>query len=462
MMSTKKTFNSKVLVLCAIVGAAVGVIGGIPIYFLVNTLGYRLLDVLNISYIQGTSTEDVLMPIFFCYWPLLAIAAGILGVGLGFRLASRSPRWWKAALDAVVAALIALVAGSVIATAISINSSINYYQEVQTREMRPESKSIPTLTATFQELMQVDNLWAIAVSPDGHLLAYETNAYIYLWDLQKNTAMQPSLHKNIGNINAALAFTPDSRLLVSAGSDKKVLVWDVSSGKRVFELGGHPENINCVAVSPDGTLAASGDTVGNVILWDISVGKEIAQPAKAAVGSSWTKAIDDLIFSPDGKLLAFANQLSYMDEVHLWDIAGGKPAGDLHTTISPYDISKLAFNPDGSLLAGSTMGGIFIWDMKTLSPLGATQNGAGGMEEIGFSPDGRWIVSFDGNSTEGKSEIVIFDAVTRQGVGRLTNPSFNSVSADPYFLPDGRLLVNYFGSDQPYPNQIVIWTLSGQ
>ncbi len=44
----------------------------------------------------------------------------------------------------------------------------------------------------------------------------------------------------------------------SRGSDKKVRLWDVATGRELFQLKGHMAGVTSVAFSPDGSLLASG------------------------------------------------------------------------------------------------------------------------------------------------------------------------------------------------------------
>jgi WD40 repeat protein len=52
------------------------------------------------------------------------------------------------------------------------------------------------------------------------------------------------------------AFSPDGRLLATAGFDRLVLLWDVSDPARPRRLGeplsGHGDRVTTVAFSPDG------------------------------------------------------------------------------------------------------------------------------------------------------------------------------------------------------------------
>ena len=69
--------------------------------------------------------------------------------------------------------------------------------------------------------------------------------------------------------------SPSAPLIVSAGWDKKVKVWNLTTCKLKNDLIGHTGYVNTVTVSPDGSLCASGGRDGIAMLWDLNEGKHL-------------------------------------------------------------------------------------------------------------------------------------------------------------------------------------------
>jgi tetratricopeptide (TPR) repeat protein len=102
--------------------------------------------------------------------------------------------------------------------------------------------------------------------------------------------------------------------------------------------------------------------------------------------------VDEVAFSPDGKVLAMASREG---SVLLWDVAAGK----LLATLKGHSgaVTAAAFSPDGRTLA--TGGGdhtVRLWNVETrreLLQLDAGNVELGSVETLAFSPDGKHLLA---------------------------------------------------------------------
>ncbi|WP_342593506.1 protein kinase domain-containing protein [Streptomyces inhibens] len=115
--------------------------------------------------------------------------------------------------------------------------------------------------------------------------------------------------------------------------------------------------------SRDGKFIAVGDLDGGVVLRH-SPTLEIAAVLSGPGGTGVDNTTFDLVFSPDGSLLASVDK--YVT-ITLWDVASRKKAatldGDKNQKEPEY--ATLAFSPDGKILAHSANTTITLWDVRS-------------------------------------------------------------------------------------------------
>jgi WD40 repeat protein len=180
----------------------------------------------------------------------------------------------------------------------------------------------------------------------------------------------------------AIAFSPDSRHLFTAGYDATVRMWDLATGREVARFAGAQGTVWTVDVSPDGTRLAAGGEDRTIRIWRIGA----SEPPRTLRGHDLN--VWEVRFSPDGARLASA---SFDHSVRLWDAVTGAPI----RTIGRHDeaVVGLDFSPDGRLLAtGGDDSTIRFWRASDGAPLRTVASNAH-VHKLDFSPDGRWLAS---------------------------------------------------------------------
>ena len=317
----------------------------------------------------------------------------------------------------------------------------------------------PKLIATVEHGGSIDK---VAFSPvDASLVATSSVGgraarTIKLWDLNDTSEPVEILS------GETFAFPPNDRFLAITGVSGSRL-WDIDAKKSISNFG---FSSNTIAFSPDGQWIAN-DNLG-IKLWDARTPTVVTGgPVLPHKGT-----VENLVFSPDSKLLATTSRNRIGGDVTIWDIESQQviktlnedkrwtrtlefspdvenlllavadddanielyalPDWHRHATITTAPVHDLAFTPDGKILVSGGIGDVEFWSLENGERIAAIEGPTRcWAEALDFSADGTALAT-------GWSDGILRVWDTSQYM----NPQesvFQDVVRLFYFLPSDRL-----------------------
>jgi WD40 repeat protein len=193
-----------------------------------------------------------------------------------------------------------------------------------------------------------DYVYALDYADDvDRLVSVGFDGHVFMWDMERAAALTAAdavvepFASAIGHKSSvySVAVSNDASLLVTAGTERVVRVWDPRSGGAVgkqFKMRGHVDNVKALLVADDGRVCVSGSSDGTLRVWDIGMRRCIKTLALE----------DDSVFA-----------LATADRRSLRSVVAGTHRGRVFRTVvsghdaptllcrEPYPISSIAFDP---------------------------------------------------------------------------------------------------------------------
>jgi len=309
---------------------------------------------------------------------------------------------------------------------------------------------------------------AIAVSPDGKLLASAGYEKAFLWDLDAGKPLRPLKIRSV----SAMAFSPDGKKLITGGDDHEhsIRVIDVSTGKETLRLLWHQRRVIFVGCGPDNKTLVTASWDNNVRITDLSTGEaihtfrtpngsdglvalapdgttlcvsdsryqqkqphliytirliDVATGTEKQIAAQGTQRTTSLTFTPDSKSLVAVG-----DDAEVYDVATGKALRTLP------GVRGWHFTPDGRHLV--SIGNVIrVWDFATGKELHPPEGPRSAMDALAFAPDEK---TFASSGFRNNAAIHLWDAASGKFLGTLTGHDKTSYVRAVQFTPDGRLV----------------------
>ena len=306
---------------------------------------------------------------------------------------------------------------------------------------------------------------ALSFSHDGNYLLAATGitglrGEAVLWNL-KTGKREKTFTEGHRDILYGAVFSPNGKIIATAGYDRLIQLWDITSGNPLRTLEGHNGPVHDIAFSPDGTVLASAGGDSAVKLWLTKTGQRLdtfGQPTGEQFVST---------FSPDSQYVVAAGADK---QIRLWQwISKTKPQINpliLVRFAHEDEITALAISADGKRVASTSADRtVKVWSMPKLKLLQQFDNQPDVVSALSFDRSGKTlhIARLDGSTSQMRMEkaAVIADseqkrilrpiAESKQTETTEKEPNNVPAKATPVTLPakiTGTIYGDAQGSDQ--------------
>lgn len=225
---------------------------------------------------------------------------------------------------------------------------------------------------------------SVLFSPDNKYLAtthiglepgLQKGRTVHIWEVPSGRKIAEVSHDV--SIRARIAFTHDGRYFAFGAIDGAVSIYETSSGNNVITLHVN-EPIRDLAISRDGSYLLSGSSSGSATLWAIRrEGGEIAE-VRRVTQKTHEGEVMAVAFSPDQRRFATASKDL---TVRVWDISGELEL--LRMNHQNPGVENIAFSPDGKYLADDRG---TVWEASTGREVARSPRGNSAVGVV-FSPD---------------------------------------------------------------------------
>ncbi len=192
---------------------------------------------------------------------------------------------------------------------------------------------------------------SLAISPDQKVLAVAYANQVGLWDLDRETWLQP-FETELGPAVQGL-FSPDGNMFVVADESGHVAFWNLAERRKLGVLTNVPTSLGALRFSADGRRLVNPGGNSLTQIWKV-------EDRSLVLALHDFAFVERAVFSADGRWLATVGGGAI---VRLWETAGWRKARTLrgHTD----RIIAVDFSPNGHFLAtGARNGEVKLWPLK--------------------------------------------------------------------------------------------------
>lgn len=264
----------------------------------------------------------------------------------------------------------------------------------------------------------------VAFSPDSRLLVSASGAKVRVWEIPSGTCVRTF----VGPARSVRVLT-DGSGVVTAGDDGTIRVWDVRDGSCRKTITLRSKFPSGITLSPDGRRVLCGDD-GVLGMWDLRSGRCLGEFA------GHSKQINATAMHPSGRSAITGG---FDQTVRVWDLRAAIAEFDAEEHRA--DVQCLAVDDAGlSAASGAWDGGLSTWDLVSGRRATALVGHKNVPWQVAFLPGGDRAISVGSDASTriwdiGTGECVtVFEEEPRQDSSGKVVYWFSAVSPHP----DGR------------------------
>lgn len=271
-----------------------------------------------------------------------------------------------------------------------------------------------------------DGVTGTDVTPDGKRIctSSQNDQTARVWDAANGKSLFEIKQERL----ASAEFSPDGKQILAVADQGDAVLWDAVSGQRLYQLASPYAQMRGASWLYSARFSPDGNRVALVDWWpavcDVTTGKALFDL------EGHTNQVRDIDYSPDGQWLVTASE---DHTARIWRAATGKSMAVL-----PHDAEVIwaTFSPGGRwIVTGTADRVIRVWDAASRKKVSEIDVRPKELVSFALSPDGNFLVtvSFEEHTTE------VFETRTGARVAELTGHT--SPVRSPGFSPDGRRIV---------------------
>lgn len=283
------------------------------------------------------------------------------------------------------------------------------------------------------------NVKSICVTSDGkYIISADQKGQIYFWNMESRRQIGTALLCNCNSIET-IAVSPDNSTIFAAGYDGKIRLFDVKNRTLIGQTEAHGDWINGIEISNDGKLVVSAGGDQSVRLWESNTLMPLGEPFIGT--NSWINSVK--VTSDSQQIISAGDDAA----IRVWDVVQKR------MICEPYyghtaRINEVDVSTDGTIVSASDDGTVCIWNILNKNRIPVFLRGhSAWVRTVLLSEKGNYAISGGWDN-----DIIVWDLVKCKIANRLVGHTA-SVEALA-MVKDMDLLVS--GSDD---NTIRFWNI---